>query len=268
MSENGQLRRSVNVRSDIPKGYHTQRLNSWESNASFWARYVDSDRARFAMLDSLAKRVAMIVRRKCETPSITDFGCGEGLFLRLCHQYIPNSILRGIDFCDSMLSLARERSNLVPVQFFKGDVEDENLTSFQESDLVTSIMTLDEVDSLDVPFRNIASTMKKGALAVVLTLDPVIELLRHRQYIAPESTHDDSNPPNGVLVIKHFLVGTQSSPAPYNRVIRPLANYFRAAARHGLQVVDFEEWPPQSVTATSFQDPVFDIMFFRKTSKD
>lgn len=267
MSETArQQRQSIKIISEIPSDYHDQRMAAWEKNASLWSRYVERDEHRFNMLDALARRVGDKLRN-FEAPKITDFGCGQGEFLMLCHQHVPDgAALTGLDFCQNMLSVAREQSTAVDnIEFRLGDIEDSSLALEPDSDLTTAVLSLDEVSSLDVPFFNIASALRPGGHAMVVILDPVVELMRHRKEVA-SVVSSDGELVEALLISKHFLVDQRTSPAPYYRVIRPVTNYLRAAARHGLQLIEFEEWPPQAGVGTSVVGPVFNILLFHKAT--
>lgn len=268
MSEKVQQRQSVKVITVIPFDYHDQRLSSWQKNASLWSRYMEHDQHRFDMLDALARRVGSALRNSTK-PKVTDFGCGQGEFLMLCHQHVPvGTVLVGLDFCPTMLSIAREQSGTMDdIEFRLGDIEDINLSLEPDSNLTTAILSLDEVSSLDVPFFNMASALQPGGHALVVILDPVIELIRHRKEIA-SVVSSDGGLVNALLISKHFLVRQRTSPAPYYRVIRPLTNYLRTAASHGLQLVELEEWPPHLETDTVITGPVFNIMLFRKVTSN
>jgi SAM-dependent methyltransferase len=265
MSKKVQRQPMVKIMTRIPEDYHDHRRAAWELNAPFWRSYVESDKHRLEMLDALARSISSELGDTKDL-KIADFGCGQGEFLMYFHQHRRKAKLVGIDFCENMLSEAIERSLPMPnIEFRRGDIEDEALNLGHDNSLVTAILALDEVSSLDTPFSNIASALLPGGHAVIVVLDPVVELLRHRKEIASELP-DDKAPLSALLIAKYFLSGDRISPEPYYRVIRPLPSYFRAARRHGLQLTKIDEWPPKPETTALGIGPVFNIMFFRKVS--
>jgi SAM-dependent methyltransferase len=263
MSKKVQQQPNVKVMTQFPENYHDQRRAAWELNAPLWRNYVEGDKYRLEMLDVLAKSVSSELGDN-EDIRVTDFGCGQGEFLMYFHQHRRKAKLVGIDFCESMLSEAIERSLPMPnIEFRQGDIEDKALRLAPDSDLVTAILALDEVSSLDTSFYNMASALRPGGHAVAVVLDPVVELLRHRREIASELL-DDKAALGALLIAKYFLSGGRVSPEPYYRVIRPLPSFFRAAKHHGLQLTKIDEWPPMPETSVGGISPVFNIMFFRK----
>lgn len=252
-------RRVVSVNTQLPQDYHDERLRAWEHNSRFWAEYVDSDARRFMMLDDLAQRVGTIVRSFGSQPKIIDFGCGEGQFLRLCHRRIHNAKLTGIDFCCSMLAIAKERSNLIPIKFVHGDIE-RDLKLEPENHLAVAILSLDEVDSLNTPISNIAASLRPGGMAAIVILDSVFEWYRHRGHIPKGARSDDT-----LLILKHICIDQKISPSPYSRVIRSVGHFFRLAARHDLEPDEYYDWPQNPEFDRVSEEPIFNVMFFRKT---
>lgn len=251
----------IQVCLSIPENYHFARLESWNCNATFWSHYIDAEMPRAELLDQLARRASELARRVSTVPKIIDFGCGEGLLLRLCGKHMPEAELTGVDFSTGMLELARERTQMLPVTFRRGDIETETLNLAPEFDVAAAILTLDEVEDLVGSFRNITASLRPGGSALVAVLDNQTERLRHTAYLGAQNglLGDET-----FLVIKHFNVGRQASPAPYNRIVRRTDNYIDAAKRSGLELEAKEIWPVGDALPSSVVGPMVQVLSFRK----
>jgi trans-aconitate methyltransferase len=256
----------VQVFTAIPSDYHKTRLRGWDNNTLFWARYIDSEGNRAAMLDRLAQHISDQVGGMAPKPRILDFGCGEGLFLRLCSQRMPTAELTGIDFSASMLAIASNRSHLIPITFRLADIESTELSFTSDFDVAVSTLVLDEVEDLATSFGNIAESLRPGGTAVAVILDPITERLRHSFYLGNGGMVDDADSDELFLITKHFRVGHNMSPSPYNRIIRPDADYIDAAGRSGLQLDGIEIWPVGSASASVLIGPMVRVLLFSKSN--
>lgn len=250
----------------LPPSYHDERLKSWELNAHLWAQYVDSDSLRAEMVWQVAQTICSLAREANSEPIIVDFGCGEGALLRLCHQQVPSAKLIGIDYCHSMLAQAKQRSHLIPINFVYGDIEEKMSLPTTNADLAVTMLALDEVESLEQPFSNIAAALRPGGVAVAVILDPAVELIRHPTAIALCSNGEMPGKLEALLIVKHFRIGEKVSPAPYHRIIRPRRDFFGSAYRQRLYPMGVEMLRPGSRYIGPDVRPGFSAMLFRKMS--
>jgi SAM-dependent methyltransferase len=258
---------SVEVLTELPLNYYRERLEAWDRNALFWTLYINEDQQRTALLNKLSIQISKLVA-DIASPRIIDFGCGEGFLLRLCCQLIPEAALVGVDFSRSMLALAKRRSDMMQqVSFQLGNIEDQVTMLTPSYDLVMCVLTLDEVQDIDAAFNNISAAMHPSATALIVVLDPITELLRHGLNIGNNVRVEDLNSRNTLLLLKHFRVGQQISPAPYNRIIRSPFDYIEAAAHQGLRHSRTERWSFGSSSTVSLIGPMVNIMFFHKSSE-
>lgn len=256
----------ITVLTNLPDDYHAQRLRYWNQNARFWAKYVDSDEYRLEMLKELVNKVSDHIKDIATTPKIVDFGCGEGQFLRLLYQQMPRATFHGIDSCESMIKFAKERTGPINtyINFELGDIESANLKLASDQDLAIAIMTLDEIPHLSTPLSNIAAALRPGGIAIIVVLEPLVEILRHIQEIFKNKSKEKTIAEEGLLIIKHFRIGQQFSPAPYNRIVRPIATYIGVALQHNLKFININTWP-NAIENRNGKDPVFNALFFRKS---
>lgn len=261
MNNSKQQQSSIQVCSSIPPDYHFSRLESWNCNATFWSSYIDSESARAVLLDRLAIHASELACRMSIVPKIIDFCCGEGSFLRLCSKHTPGAELTGVDFSTGMLEAALKRTQMLPITFTRNDIETETLNIPSEFDLATSILALDEVEDLNAAFRNITGSLRPGGSALIVILDNQTERLRHSSYLGGQHSLVAEET---LLIIKHFNVGRQSSPAPYNRIIRQVENYIDAARQSGLELTSKEIWPVGNSSPFSVVGPMVQVLTFRK----
>lgn len=255
---------SVRILTEVPENYRKERLISWDANSLLWTRYIDSEtqQTRTDMLNRLTSHVVRMASDMRTPPSIIDVGCGEALFLRLCVQPLPDALLTGLDFSEAMLEQARLRSPLMRVSFKEGDIEDPSLDLEGRYDIAVSTLTLDEIEDLDTAFRNISKALNPRGRALIVVLDPYSEVLRHQQYMPDGDTLAEPDQGRLLLILKHFRVDHQISPAPYSRIVRAAFDYINAAKKAGLKLDNMEKWSLGSLSPDYIMGPMLNVMFF------
>lgn len=249
------------VLSEIPNGYHESRRKWWSTNAPFWATYLDATPARKELLQAQAERARDICREHSSS-RVVDCGCGEGMFLRLLKRMMVGSHLSGIDFCDSMISKARQRSLTMPICFEQVDLEAPSTRAIGTFDLAVASLVLDEVEDLDRAVECIGGLIVPGGHLLLIVLDPEAErqkLVRASE--APNTGYGEDQFPPFLLVLKRFRIGPRPSPAPYCRLLRSADAYVSAAERVGLKCVKIEPWIPLN----SSDGTVYKFLLFSKT---
>jgi len=251
---------------EIPAEYHVDRLRWWTINSPSWSTHIDADQNRNAMLAKLAQKAVDLIGPK-QTPVVADLGCGEGAFLRALGRLAPAASLLGIDFCPAMLGEAKRRAADQCMTFTLGDLEEPGFAAPSDVDLVTSILAMDEMDQLEVAFRNIARALVPGGVALLVVMDPVREMERNRGDLA-SFVRAEERPDDAVLLVKTFPTAPGVAPAaPYSRIVRPLSQYLTAARAADLQPAPVEQWA-HTVGVGVFSDTLlFDVMVFRKVDR-
>jgi len=249
---------------DIPTGYHADRLNWWTINSPAWSEHIDADNNRSALLTKLADRAGALTGH-LKHPRIVDFGCGEGAFLRALKGLVPAAALSGIDFCPTMLAEARRRSVGQELNYTLGDLEQEDFAPPPRTDLVTSILAMDEMDQLERAFANIARTLVPGGAALLVVMDPINEMERNRKDLV---SHLNGNlqANDAILLVKTFPRANMEPAAPYSRIVRPLGQYQSAAIAAGLHPEQVEQWAHTVGIGEYSGTLLFDVLTFRALS--
>ncbi|MBN9659213.1 MAG: methyltransferase domain-containing protein [Acidobacteria bacterium] len=246
---------------NIPAQYHQERLAWWTSNSPTWSEHIDADLNRGMLLESLALRSRDFIS-SLDNPIVTDVGCGEGAFLRAIRSFVPHAVLQGIDFCPAMLAQASSRSVGASITYALGDLELAGFAPERIAHLVTSILSVDEMEQVGRAFHNIASSIFPGGTAMVVIMDPTKEVERNRADLEAYVTQGAVDEP--VLLVKTFPRAGLEPAAPYCRIVRPLAQYIGEAAKAGLELLGIEHLS-HHVGLGAFSDALlFDILKFRK----
>lgn len=260
MNDNPVSNPRIHCRFGIPGTYHSDRLSWWQANAALWAQYLQANQLRMELLRSIAAKTAELAAGlDRHEPRIADLGCGEGQFLRLTRECIPAAQLHGVDFSSAMLEEARRRSVSSSITFNLADIELHDADLPADQDVVVSVLSLDEMAEIDIAFQNLAKAIRPKGWLLVVTLDPMHELLRHWGEISRQPHTDDDG--DAILIEKHFLIGDEMSPYPYCRIIRNARIYNAAGTAHGLKSWDHYRW---SGKANHRADPIFEVSIFQK----
>jgi ubiquinone/menaquinone biosynthesis C-methylase UbiE len=255
--------RVILATTNIPTGYHADRLNWWTINSPAWSKHIDADGNRTALLVRLAER-ARSLTGSIEQPRVADFGCGEGAFLRALKRLVPAAALTGIDFCPTMLAEAGRRSSNLELTYTLGDLEQSDFAPTPNVDLVTSILAMDEMDQLELAFGNIAKALVPGGVAMLVVMDPLKEIERNRKDL---EAHLNGNvrPDDAVLLVKTFPTANMEPAAPYSRIVRPIAHYNAAAIASGLRPEGVEQWTHTVGIGSYSGTLLFDVLTFRNS---
>lgn len=214
--------------------FASYRIANWEANAFHWASYVDCCHLRTTMFQSIISRFCNLYGNHHFPSSILDMGCGEGTFLRVCHSAFPSARLVGLDFCTHMITLAKNRSQLIPSVFVHGDFESTYLPLQEKFDFVTAILSLIEASDLSRSFKNISSLLTPRGVCAIAILDPMNEIYRYFKEIRSDKKLVTTN--ERLLISAHFRAPGGDSPKPYFRFVRPLDEYLKFAFDNGLKL--------------------------------
>lgn len=250
------------VTTDIPAGYHADRLRWWTINSPSWSAHIDADENRGALLAKLARRASELIALT-ESPVVADLGCGEGAFLRAFARVAPGANLHGVDFCSAMLAEAGRRSGGFNVTYALGDLEEPGFMPSCSADVVTSVLAMDEMDQLEPAFCSIEKTLAPGGVAMLVVMDPFKEMERNRGDLG-KYLNGQARPEDALLLVKTFPRADMEPAAPYSRIVRPLEQYTAAAVAAGLRPETVEQWA-HTVGLGPYSDTLlFDVLIFRK----
>ena len=133
----------------------------------------------------------------------------------------PDMTLIGIDFCGEMLAEAKRRSTGTGLRYSLSDLETVDFQAPCNANMVTSILAIDEMDQLEVVFRNIAKTLLPGGIAMLVVMDPSLELERNRTALEGAFV-SKGQADEAILLVKTFPQSGPEQTAPYCRIVRPI----------------------------------------------
>src|ERR1039458_1484164 len=259
---NEQRSRVITASVDIPADYHADRLRWWTINSQTWSKHIDADQGRFVLLQNLAVK-AIELARTIECRTMLDIGCGEGAFLRHLKLLDPDMTLHGIDFCDEMLAEAKRRSTGTGLRYSLSDLETMDFQAPCNANMVTSILAIDEMDQLEIVFRNIAKTLLLGGIAMLVVMDPLLELERNRAALEGAFV-SKGQADEAILLVKTFPQSGPEQTAPYCRIVRPIAAYNASAATAGLTPFPVNQLSHAVGIGLYADSLLFDVLIFRK----
>jgi SAM-dependent methyltransferase len=248
----------------LTRDFIRTRNESWSENNQLWAKYVTGDAFRLrsfqAIGDLLAREQALC---QSGTMRIADFGCGEGSLLALISAGFHGVELIGIDNCSSLLARVADSQNISRID---QDIESTNFHLRMEIDVAIAAFSLIEMTALDQCMRNVAAPVRTGGAAIVVVLDPTVELLRMIRFKYGEPGVALYDVEDELVLASHFVFDKISSPRPYFRFLRPIDRYIASGSKAGLALERIETVGAISLTQMS-NEPRAIILVMRKASQ-
>lgn len=211
------------------------RKDRWNRQAALWAVYVESNIERRELLNGILDRLGVLAS---PPRKIVELGCGEGVFCRLLKSHVPEAKVTGLDFSESLIKIARTRAE--GVEYLVADFEKPSqVPSNEESDLVVSVFSFLEAESLANAFASVKKLLATRGKFVLVITDPLVDLLKFKSGLTVGAKLRRSEDGNWKLT-SSFVSEEHMPVGRYFRILRPIATYINEAARHELVVCDFK----------------------------
>lgn len=239
--------------------FRQKKQNGWSQNAKHWEQYIDADKDRGRLFSKVISACTGELG-KHKIKSLADFGCGEGLFLRVAVSGGFKSLQRavGIDYCAEQIASARKRTPSEKVQLIQNDFESPLPDIGGTFDVVSAQMSFIECVDLSVPFENVSSVLGINGIFALSVLEPVDEVMRYLSNGTTATHVEKVDNTSCWVVAKRFVAGASESPAEYLRIVRPIEEYVAAAEAAGLFCTKQTSWKRNSKSAT------YKILCFKK----
>lgn len=209
------------------------RKNRWNKQAAIWAVYVESNNERRGLLSSIIDGLNEL---KVSLSTIVELGCGEGVFCRMLKNRFPDAEITGLDFSESLIQIAKTRAE--GVQYIVADFEKPSLIPGSlEADLVVSVFSFLEVESLSSAFASAKTLLAKHGQFVLVITDPLIDLLKFKSGVSVGAKLVRIADGNWRLT-SSFVTEEHMPVGRYFRILRPVSTYISEAFRQGLVVRD------------------------------
>lgn len=230
--------RNIKYNLDFIPEYQKARKEGWHANAKLWDFYVNESSNRQRLYLWVIDQLIDIMGSEWNPNKVIDFGCGEGSFLRHVNKRYSCVNIQGIDYSKDMLELAKLKSFKGNEIWTYGDFESDNFTIKPDYDLAAAILTLVEVKNLGNSIKNITASLKKSGIAVILILDPTIELYRNGLIEPLPKNILLNNFQKEIIIEKHFWTKDGYSINTYFNIIRRFVDYWKIITMTGLNIFD------------------------------
>ncbi len=224
-----------------PRTAHRQPETSWGGVAHWYDQHIESAGTYHESV-VLPGVLRLLAPKKGE--KILDIACGEGYFTRAYHNEGVRTY--GSDISSELIHIARTKSK--EVTYFVAPAEDLSFADDELYDAASLILAIQNIKGLDETVSEVARILKTGGRFLLVMNHPSFRIphqsnwqhdektktlyRRLSQYMSESTSFIDMNP------------GRQGSEKQVTTVSyhRPLQQYVKAFAKHGLCIEKLEEW--------------------------
>jgi cyclopropane fatty-acyl-phospholipid synthase-like methyltransferase len=222
-------------------------LSNWHVNSDFWLegrmRHL-KDVAKFTQ-DELHRLLQHADENNGSSPTLFDFGCGDGWIYRLIHENHLTAKYVGIDFNQLFVEELRRRyGESEDHKFFCFDLEatpPEELIG--SADVGVNFFNFFELANIEAGFRNVASMLSAGGRLLVVSIDPLTQILAvsesHEKFI--ENLRQYQEHKHRLGYDKDIDIGDTPSNRIYKSLLYSTADYVRLGSECGLTLEDYKE---------------------------
>lgn len=215
--------------------------SSWGGVAHWYEQHLESP-GTYHETVVLPGVLRMLAPKKGE--KILDIACGEGYFTR---AYAKEGVRTyGTDISSELIHLARAKSK--EVTYFSSPAEDLTFADDELYDAASLILAIQNIKGLDQAIGEVSRVLKSSGRFLLVMNHPAfriphqsswghddkakIQYRRMDQYMSESTSFIDMNP------------GRQGSEKQVTTVSyhRPLQQYVKSLAKHGLVIEKLEEW--------------------------
>ncbi|WP_421751076.1 class I SAM-dependent methyltransferase [Croceimicrobium sp.] len=239
------------------ENFKKENNRAWNCNADF---LIEHNFPRTEIRNLLQKELSILAKALEHKSQILDVGCGTGWL----KDIIPsNSSYIGLDNC---LKFVEHQADSENSRFLYIDMEGdlEEYSEELQSDIVVCCLSLIEMPFLNIAFKNITRTAKKGAALLIIGLDPAIEVLRAigENDVRAKSIWRLTKKNKLVTISKLIRIGKYSSKENYHRILYDFEDYFRLAKKNNFILENCMSIPTENVKKEMM--PSYQYMLFRK----
>lgn len=245
--------------------FKIQNLNEWKMNSDFWLE------GNMRHIKDIKRKTIEILQTLLFTDSsnsikrtVIDEGCGEGWVYRALIDAKLDVYYYGIDFNERFISELNKRySDHKNASFIKDDIEEKEINLLSgKADVVVNAFNFFEIPNLDKAMRNTASLMKDGGYLLILTIDPITQLLSvcDNQKMFYEYLTEYASKNNKIGYKKRIVVGDKKTNKHYYGILYSLEDYIKEGRKNNLMFQDYTE-----ILNSSKPTPqLYQFMIFKK----
>lgn len=179
-------------------------------------------------------------------PKIIDFGCGNAWIYKMLAKHYNTFNYTGVDLNPIIIKLLKKNIKDLKANFLCSDIElplDNELSQGTEFDIAICCLSLIEVPSLNNSFHNIGKFLKDKGILIIITLNPIIELIRlsNNNGLIHKDFQEFRNSEDIFYYSKPIISNGKISNRNYYGLLHPMEHYFSYAKLNNFELIDFKE---------------------------
>lgn len=251
-----------------PSDFKFQNIKEWKANSEFWLegemRHIKDVKSKTV---EILKNITETIKTETDKRVIVDEGCGEGWVYRAIKEENLDLRYYGIDFNEQFISELNKRYSADSnASFILEDIEDNEINQLKgKANIVVNAFNFFEMPNLESAMKNTANLLKKDGFLVILTIDPITQLLSvsDSQKIFYEYLTEYANKKNRIGYKKRIVIGNIKTRKHYYGILYSLEDYLRECRKNNLAFQDYTEiLNPAKPTPQLYQ-----FMIFKKTNE-
>lgn len=239
-------------------------LLNWYGNTDFWLQ--SKMRHLRDVWDFTGEQIQDLIKlcNHKENLCLIDFGCGEGWILRLILEKELSVNYVGLDFNNKFISHLKEKyAGLHDASFECMDFEEDPPTNFiSKADIGLNFFNFFEIPDIEAAFRNVAKMLKPNSYLMIVSIDPVMQILSVSKSEYEFRTNLRSYEEYGTRLgyNKDIDVGDFKSNRIYKSLLYSTSTYIQLAKQNNMQLLDYKE----VVKTANIVPQIYQFIFFRK----
>ncbi len=243
--------------------FRDRRRHAWALSTSYWLR------GDLRHVDDVGAHIVDSVQRMCKecahpTPMVVDMGCGNAWLLKALRDRCIDVSYVGLDSSPEFIQFASTRYGaLSNVTFVLADVET-RVELPVEADVVVNAFNFFELCDLNEAMANVEMWLRPNGRLLISTIDKTYLILALSKDW--DEFHENLRLYQELPGIKYGFqridFGTSvSENLEYPSVLYSTQDYIETARAHGIELVDYIEYPFTSKTVPK----IYHILDFRRT---
>lgn len=212
---------------------------SWGKEAKWYSDHVESPDTYHAKV--VLPNVLRVVEPK-KGIQILEIGCGEGYFSRELAK--AGASVVASDISPELIDIAKEKGG--KVSYHVSNAEDLSWVKEHSADVVLAVLTLQNMERLDVVMKGVARALKKDGRFVFVLNHPVIRVPQTSSWGFDEKEKVQYRRLDGYLSGKKVSIdmhpGKKGAKSVTYSFHRSLQEYMKLLKGAGFCIVRLEEW--------------------------
>lgn len=212
---------------------------SWGKEASWYSDHLEGRDTYHAKV-ILPNLLRIIAPRK--GLHVLEIGCGEGFFARALAR--EGAQVTACDISPELITLGKEQKG--DIAYRVSPAQDLSWVKPASQDVVLAVLTLQNMDKLDVVMKEVARTLKKGGRFIFVLNHPIIRVPQASAWGYDDATHTQYRRIDAYLSGKKVTIdmhpgksGKRSLTYSFHRSLQEYMKVLRGA---GFAIVRLEEW--------------------------